>query len=676
MQLLEFPIIRVTLALILGLFLAENMSLNGAFVWVVNGVVFVFFVFVSLLSRRFKRLKWMAGLFLWIQGISWGLLTSLVHDPSQNGTHIVHQSAGEARFGIHLILKERLKPSQKTTRYVAEVVQWGHRPATGNVIVQIPRTMSMATCQLEGVYRVHGSWSPAVSMSNIGGFNYGAYLLHKQCYGTIYVHKMQLVHVPKDNFQAAIHRFHERIRHHLRQGNLGEQETSLVMALLFGQQQDLDRTLVSDYQNAGAVHILSVSGLHVGFILLLVQFILGGLPNHRWQFRVFKAVVVIGCLLLFGALAGWAPSVLRAVLMCVLVTIAQQLNRPSLVMHALFVSLFLLLLFQPIYIWDVGFQLSYLALFAILWIQPSLKKFWSPQHKWVQYVWDIVTVSLAAQLGTVPLSLYYFHQFPLLFLLTNLIVLPLLTVVMALSLLAVLFSIWIPCPVWVATLLQWVLNLMNTLINWVSAVPGGVIRQFPCSIWQAMAMLILVLAVGFYLQNPKRTQLKVLLLLWLLIPCVGMVEAIQLASSAEFVVFQVPKETLLVHRFGQSARVYQLSNKSPALVANTLFDYKRVCHGVTCQLHNLPRSLLDHGQAILVSDKKNSNTSKTKVKGIILVHSSRLHLDRLLQKYHPAWVVADGSNARRMLPLWEQSCKRNGVLFWNTQQKGPFLVGF
>ncbi|OYU83353.1 MAG: hypothetical protein CFE24_11655 [Flavobacterium sp. BFFFF2] len=676
MQLLEFPIIRLTLALIVGLFLAENMSLDWAFVWVVNGVVLVVFVILLLLSRRFKKLRWLAGLFLWIQGMAWGLLTSVVHDPCQNVTHIVHQSASEARFGIHLIVKERLKPSQKTNRYMAEVVQWGHRRATGNVIVHIPRTMNVGACEIESIYQVHGTWSPAVSMSNVGGFNYGAYLIHKQCYGTIYVQKMQLVQVPKDNFQAAVHRFHERIRRHLRQGNLGEKETSLVMALLFGQQQDLDRTLVSDYQNAGAVHILSVSGLHVGFILLLVQFALGGLPNHRWQFRVFKAAVVIGCLLLFGALAGWAPSVLRAVLMCILVTIAQQLNRPSLVMHALFVSLFLLLLFQPLYIWDVGFQLSYLALFAILWIQPSLKKFWSPEHKLVKYVWDIITVSLAAQLGTVPLSLYYFHQFPLLFLLTNLIVLPLLTVVMALSLLAVLFSIWIPCPVWVATLLQWVLILMNTLINWVSAIPGGVIRQFPCSIWLAMAMLILVMAVGFYLQHPKRSHFKVLLFLWMLIPCVGIVEAIQLARSAEFVVFQMPKETLMVHRFGRNAQVYHLSNKSPTLVANTLSDYKRVCQGLACQMRALPRSLLDHSQAILITDKKKIPASKTKVKGVILVHSSRLHLGRLLQKYHPVWVVADGSNAKRMLPLWEQSCKRNGVLFWNTQQRGPFRVVF
>jgi len=322
MQLFEFPMIRLSLALMIGLFLAEYISFNANFVWVVNGVVFALFVLLLLLSRRFKKLRWLAGLFLWFLGLAWGLLTSLVHNPSQNANHILHQPANEARFGIHLIVKERLKPSQKTVRYMAEVVQWGHRPATGNVIVQIPRTMNVGTCEIEGIYQVQGTWSPAVSMSNIGGFNYGAYLLHKQCYGTIYVYKMQLVQVPKDNFQAAIHRFHERIRRHLRQGNLGEQETSLVMALLFGQQQDLDRTLVSDYQNAGAVHILSVSGLHVGFILLLVQLILGGLPNHRWPFRLFKAAVVIGCLLLFGALAGWAPSVLRAVLMCVLITIA------------------------------------------------------------------------------------------------------------------------------------------------------------------------------------------------------------------------------------------------------------------------------------------------------------------------------------------------------------------
>jgi len=215
---------------------------------------------------------------------------------------------------------------------------------------------------------------------------------------------------------------------------------------------------------------------------------------------------------------------------------------------------------------------------------------------------------------------------------------------------------------------------MNTLINWVSVVPGGVIRQFPCSFWQAMAMLVLVIAIGSYWQRPSRTRRKLLLFLWLLIPLVGIAEALQLAYSNELVVFQLPKQTLLAQRSGFKAQVYHLPNKNPTLIANALSDYKRVCQGLTCKVHLLPRGLLQHKQAILIADSKQCDSAKTTVYGIILVQSTRLHLDRLLEKYRPTWVVADGSNTKRMLPLWEQSCRRYGVLFWNTQQKGAFKL--
>jgi competence protein ComEC len=161
-----------------------------------------------------------------------------------------------------------------------------------------------------------------------------------------------------------------------------------------------------------------VSGLHIGLILLFVTFVLKPIPNNK-KGSVLKLIITLSSLWLFGILAGLAPSVVRSVTMFSFVAIGQHLRRSVNIYHTLLVSILLILLVQPSFLFDVGFQLSYLALFFILWFQPLLSRLWKPKNKISNYFWDILSVSFAAQIGTIPLSLYYFHQFPGLFFITN-----------------------------------------------------------------------------------------------------------------------------------------------------------------------------------------------------------------------------------------------------------------
>ena len=172
---------------------------------------------------------------------------------------------------------------------------------------------------------------------------------------------------------------------------------------------------------------------------------------------------------LFGILAGLAPSVLRSVTMFSFVAIGLFLRRSVNIYHTLLVSILLILLFQPSFLFDVGFQLSYIALFFIVWLQPLLANLWTPKNKIKNYIWDILTVSFAAQIGTLPLSIYYFHQFPGLFFVTNLIVIPLLGFIMSLGVLVMVFAAFNWVPFYPAKALEISIYYLDKIINTIAS---------------------------------------------------------------------------------------------------------------------------------------------------------------------------------------------------------------
>ncbi len=266
----------------------------------------------------------------------------------------------------------------------------------------------------------------------------------------------------------------------LRQG-LGEmlksriphpESRQIASALLIGQKQNLDPDIRAAYVQAGVMHILAVSGLHVGIIYALFIFILKPLRLSKTQSRYFLTMVVL-VIWLYAFLTGLSPSVVRASTMFSLLTFGQMRERKPPVFNILAFSAILMITWNPEVIFEVGFQLSYLAVGGIVLIQPLLLKWWLPPNKFWEYVWQLTTVSLAAQLATFPLSIYYFHVFPTYFLLGNLLIIPLAFLIMQVGV-PLLFLGWIPG---IGELLGWILSWMIRIQNWIAGmirlIPGG-----------------------------------------------------------------------------------------------------------------------------------------------------------------------------------------------------------
>ena len=271
---------------------------------------------------------------------------------------------------------------------------------------------------------------------------------------------------------------------------------SVLLALILGDKSDLDGDLRSAFASAGAMHVLAVSGLHVGIVGLFAGMIFGWLPIGRYR-KMVRTLASLLCIWLFTILTGAGASVQRSAMMFTVVLLGQLSGGRSRIWNSLAVAAFLLLWWQPLLLFQLGFQLSFLAVAGIVFFHPLLEKCWYPGHPLLNYVWSLFCVGCGAQLTTMPLTVFYFGQFPLLFWLSGWVAIPLATLLLGSGLLKiVLASIPLADKV-LATLLQWLTTLLNEsmirLSSWSFATLDGLVLS-PLAAWILYAALFVIMA--------------------------------------------------------------------------------------------------------------------------------------------------------------------------------------
>ena len=209
----------------------------------------------------------------------------------------------------------------------------------------------------------------------------------------------------------------------------GKEENSLLEALMIGYTEDLDRELVQSYSNTGVVHIIAISGLHLTLIYQILQLLLQKI-NVQKSGKWAKLIILLGSLWTFSFLSGASPSVIRSAVMFSILLVARTLSRESIVYNTLASSAFILLCFDPYWLWDIGFQLSYTAVLSLVIFIKPVRAMLILQNKWLSVLWNSASVSLAAQSLTTPICIYYFHRFPNYFLFCNLLAVPLSSIIL------------------------------------------------------------------------------------------------------------------------------------------------------------------------------------------------------------------------------------------------------
>lgn len=677
MKVLQFPLARITIGFILGLLFAfyVHPSISAVFIALITSVsIFVLFYF---LSKKRTKLSLYFGVGTYFLSFIIGISTQIAHTDYFQKSNYIHNTAIFAHpHFISLTIREKMKSSPFSDRYLAVVNHIDQKEQTGNIILNIQNDSLHHALQVGNSLLIKGTLTKNKLPNNPNQFDYGKYLENKQIYAQLYADVADIKigsEIDKDIWYYSS-KLRTRIIRNLEKNNFNKTELNVAIALIMGQQQDISPDIIRDYQYAGAVHILSVSGLHIGFILLFVTFILKPIPNTK-RGSFIKLITILISLSMFGIIAGLAPSVVRSVTMFSFVAIGNHLRRSVNIYHTLLVSVLLILLFEPSFLFDVGFQLSYIALFFIIWLQPLLSSIWKPKYKVSKYIWDILTVSFAAQIGTLPLSIYYFHQFPGLFFVTNLIIIPLLSIIMILGVLVMLLAGFNMIPVFLSQLLEWSIYYLNKIINAIASLEQFIIQDIPLHFYLLFSGYLLLFTIINWFKKPSFNRLTVILISIIILQFSYFKIQWKIQTEQELVIFNSKKSTLIVERKGENILVYANDSILKTTQKNSLLKSYRIGNIITLeQKKRLQNFIFFNGKKIFVLDSSGIYPKNIQPDIIILTQSAKINLDRLFQEMKPKLVIADASNFKNIQKLWKASCEKQKIPFHATGEKGFYKL--
>lgn len=672
MNAIQFPLTRVSIGLILGILLARYYPLPPLSSLLLLGSLLLFFIFLYLLVKKRPKLIPLLGLSVFCLSMGCGFTSFTLDRENTYANHFLQVLHHQSTQQIEVVLREKLKTTDRYYRFVAQVKRINQKDCFGKMLIYGHKAyfhdknigVGSRLCIASVVYTPQPQMNP-------GNFDYWDYLQLKNIYGQVFAQPQNTVvqGPPQQDLFYWIEQIRSRALLDLQKKSLSPTSAQVLAALIVGQQQEINAEIIRDFQSAGAVHILSVSGLHVGFIVLFLNFALQLLPKNR-KTRWLKLGLILISLWGFALLAGLSASVVRSVTMYSLVAVALSLKRTTETVHTLLVSLMLILLVAPSLLFDVGLQLSYAALFFIVWLQPILASAWSPKYKISSYFWSIITVSLAAQIGTLPLSLYYFHQFPGLFLLTNVLIIPLIGLIMAVGVPMMMLAAlgWTPQPG--TTLIELLIRGLNFIVHKIGALDDFVFQNIPFAFSMLCAAYFLNVCLIRVLKQMAFSRI-VWLLISILTCQISYASALWTAQQKrEWLVLHQRKNTLIIDRYGLEAWVYHTGQANSFAVEN----YQVQEH--IQKIHYKPVACMAQFKAkkILLVNQANQYPQNASATILVLYGRPRINLERLLQHCNPQQVIADGSNYRFQVEQWKQTCQKQKIPFYYTGKKGFFKL--
>ena len=472
MKFSEYPFIRYVVFFITGILMypyAGFMGFGDILALVIGCFVAYLILAVFDAQQQSFRRKLAFPAVGYLLLISMGLFFTFLKDAKNDPTHLLYHPQVDGYLGLVEDLDQK-KPNTFANRVAVKTVKVAgeYRPASGEVIIYHKLPDHLMPGEMVWIEGSPGAIPPP---QNPYEFNYHRFLAHQQIFHSHFVDTRvyrvdQVNHSPVNNF---VLRIRASIQEKIDQYILTPHSNQIAKALLLGQKKHLEKEVSEAYVTAGTMHVLAVSGLHVGiiygfFFLFIKPYKLSG------KKRVLYLSFVILIIWVYALITGMSPSVMRAATMFTLMGLAQMKSRSPSIYNSLALSALILLVFDPLILYSVGFQLSYMAVLGIVLLQPKISQLWQPKSKVGTYLWDITTVGIAAQLATYPISVHYFHVFPTYFMISNLIAIPGAFLVMSVGIPFMLLSFVAPVAQILGKMVDYIIYLQNEAIftfqNW------------------------------------------------------------------------------------------------------------------------------------------------------------------------------------------------------------------
>ena len=444
-------------------------------------------------------------------------------------------------------------------------------------------------------------------------------------------------------------------------------EAGLTEALLIGYKEDLDQQLQEQYTITGVSHIIAVSGMHLGLIFsVLVK--LFDLFSRRWIMRYFGFGIILPLLWVFALISGASASVLRSVMVFSIVLFGNLLLKKSSSLNALFASAVVLLIIKPSYISDIGFQLSYAAVLSILIYEPIISKWLYLKNKILKQVWNVVAITLSAQVLTTPIVLFHFKQIPLLFLITNMVAVPLSNCILLMAILLCGASLLMLPTTPLVFLIQSCIQTMNYYINKIANIPFNA-THIHTTLPITILLFGAIASLTYFLYHIKKSSLIPFLIIQFLLLLFYQIEQYRIKNIKRILILQVKNATCIVHQHGHYAifigsEHYMTNQKKLKKQLHILGNELGISRWEVKQLKN---------EAVLIDLNK-----RNRGKRVILLSAlskSNFSLKKLkLEKNKTTQLIADGSTQLWKIKQLEKQAQEVHLRLHSTPEKGAFIL--
>ncbi|MDC8000197.1 ComEC/Rec2 family competence protein [Aequorivita todarodis] len=595
--------------------------------------------------------------------------------------HYSNSIAEETPALLQLKITQMLKPDTFNYKYFAAVSAVNGVSTDGKILLHVSKDSLKKEFSVDEILLVYAPITQIQKPLNPQQFDYSDYMKSLGVYAQLRISEKEILKIRNGTptLTGAAQNFRASIVEKLQKTKLKTDERAIIQALVLGEKKDIDKNLYNEYAAAGAVHILAVSGLHVGILYAILAFLLK--PLARWKFgSYFQAVSIVLLLWGFALLSGLSPSVTRAVTMFSFFAVAKIFNRETNAINTLFLSFLALLIINPLWLFQVGFQLSYLAVFFIVWLQPLFYKVGYSKYWLVRKIWTIVAVTLCAQIGVLPLSLYYFHQFPGLFLVTNIVVLPFLTILMCGGILIVILASFEILPNWLAASYNFLIEGLNGFIHWIAVQDEFLFKNIPFSTLKVLGAYLLIIALALFLKpcllaDRKLNYRRLVVSLLSVSAFIAIYIYDEFRTSAnQLIVFQKSKQTLIGYKNGKHLTVFKSDTTKNISEEYPIKSFRSASNIDTYSEEGLPKIFQYKNRKILVLDSLGIVPKRKNIHTILLTNSPKINLNRLIDSLKPKQIIADGSNYFTYANRWEKTCKLKKLPFRYTAKQGAFPI--
>jgi competence protein ComEC len=682
----EAPFFKLLFPFCFGIYLYHRLQITSITFIISVAIFFIIAtISVSFLSDYYRlKLSFLKGVFITFLACTFSYILCYFHDVTKQKNWYKHFAK---QFPYALVrINSELEIKEKSIKAVVEIKQLLNQrnsiTASGDAIIYFKKTDSVAQLHYGDYVLILNKFRPIQQAKNPGSFDYATYCKRNDIYETAYLTPTEWKKNPQHQASIlSVFNYANQWTRSVLKKNLNNVDAlGLAEALLVGYRKDMDAELTQAYSNAGIVHIVAISGMHIALVYNSFRYLLFLIPFFK---KRKKTTIIIAILFMwiFACITGLPASVVRAATMLSFIALGEMFDRKMSIYNNLSLSAFALLCIKPSWIFDVGFQLSYLAVLSLVIFYRSIEQWIFISNKYLNMLWQLIAVTIAAQILTFPLCIYYFHQFPLLFIITNLFAIPLTTIILYGEIVLLLFQFIKPLASLLGMCISFLIHWLNVLVKWFSQMNYAVFTNLNIDVGETFLLYASIFCFGIWLFHKISNGFTVGLLACFCFITLCSFNRWQNLHQTQLIVLHIPKISSVVFTEGDHAIFYQ-HDSVKKIESVKKYVTEPFINSLGLEKINIDTSthqyivsfIFHHKKIIIIKNNQFHFAEKQVCDYLILSKQVKPDAKWISQNFKPQQVILDGSIPAYKIQLWKSIFEKQKIAFHSTIDDGAFVV--